>query len=156
MTAKVLHQIQLAGPWEIVPLDFDWEADAATPARENGRIPRRVKLPLAWGAIFGDRLGKARFSRHFHTPTNLGDETVWIIVEDVRLPGRVCLNGTLLGHLEGAPEHRVEFEVTRLLTTRNLLSFDLTAEREGPARRDDDAPCGLWKPVVLQIRSGRS
>src|SRR5262249_24513061 len=87
-----------------------------------------------------DFTGTVRFARRFGYPGRIDDyERVWLTFAGVAGVAAVCLNGTALGSCDGP----YEFEVTRLLSERNLLRVDV----EGSG-----GDAGLWGEVALEVR----
>jgi hypothetical protein len=73
--------------------------------------------------------GSVSLYRRFGKPTNLTQETVWLIFDEVMGNASVTLNETALGVLTGAGE----FDITELLQERNALeaTFDAANEMDG-------------------------
>jgi hypothetical protein len=145
------HWIRLRGPWDVA-----W-IEARDDAHEGERpLCQRVRLPAGWLEIFGNRTGTARFVRRFQCPTGLDrDERVLVTLCDVRCRVSAQLNDAVLMPLEepvgdeaSSPcEDSLSFEITPLLQPRNRLSLELTVGHAHLAA----APCGLWRPVLLEI-----
>jgi len=145
------HWIRLRGPWDVA-----WIAP-----RENGYEGdrpsfHRVRLPAGWKELFGNRIGTARFERRFQCPTGLDpDERVLVTLCDVRCGISAQLNDAVLTPLKeplgdeaSSPcEDSLSFEITPLLQPSNRLSLDLTVDHAQLAA----GPCGLWRPVLLEI-----
>jgi hypothetical protein len=98
-------------------------------------------MPCRWRDCgLADFTGKIRFARRFGYPGRIDDyERVWLTFAGVAGRADVCLNGTTLGTC-AAP---CEFNVTRLLSERNLLQVDI----EGCS-----GDAGLWGEVALEVR----
>jgi hypothetical protein len=78
----------------------------------------RIRLRDPWGAEpLPD--GRTRYARRFGRPTNLGTDTVWLILEGQTAPSEVWLNGERLAD----PVGNREFEVTGRLDERNGLEI---------------------------------
>ncbi len=140
------HWIRLRGPWVV-----DW-----LKATDGNEQSRRVRLPASWEDIFGDRRGTARFKRRFQRPTNLdADERVVITLCEVRCEVAVSLNDRALEPLSkplGDPESALgddllSFDVTEMLEATNQLVIDLSVS----GTPSSETPCGLWKPVLLEV-----
>lgn len=131
------HRIRLRGPWECEPL-------ARMPASAEPLPPRcRLILPCRWRDGLGEFAGRVRFRRRFGLPRTLDAfERIWLTFAGIEDRALFHLNGELLGQQDQANEP-CEFEVTRLLRTRNELVVDVEA-----ASGDG----GLWGEVVLEIR----
>jgi hypothetical protein len=120
------HRIRLRGPWECEP---------------SGRPALRMTLPCRWadGGLL-DFSGRVRFRRRFGYPGQIDAfERVWLTLAGVSDRAEVQLNGTALGNCDGP----VEFDVTRLLGSRNELIVDV----EGTAESG-----GLWGEAALEVR----
>jgi hypothetical protein len=98
-------------------------------------------MPCRWRECgLGDFTGTVRFARRFGYPGRIDDyERVWLTLAGVAGRAAVCLNGTTLGSCDGP----CEFDVTRLLSERNLLHVDV----EGSG-----GDAGLWGEVALEVR----
>ncbi len=139
------HRIRLRGPWECEPLArIVRHADGAS-ARQTDALPPpcRMTLPCRWheGGLTGF-IGRVRFRRHFGAPRQMDPhEHLWLTFAGVDELAEVWLNSQFLGRHEGS--EAFEFEVTRLLQTRN----DLTVEVEAGSDHG-----GLWGEVALEVR----
>jgi len=145
------HWIRLRGPWEV-----EWMAPPPGERASADVATGRVRLPTAWSELFGDRGGTARFSRRFQQPTNLdADERVLVTLSEVRCKVTALLNGSPVSPLtlpvgdpESAPgDDTLSFEITSLLQPTNRLTLELMVE--DPEKHEK--PCGLWRPVLLEI-----
>ena len=86
--------------------------------------------------------GRARFRRRFGYPGQIDAyERVWLTLEGVSDFADVQLNGAVLGSCGG--DGPFEFEITRLLGSRNELIIDV----EGTAERG-----GLCSETALEVR----
>ena len=122
------HRIRLRGPWECEP---------------SGRPPLRMTLPCRWadGGLL-DFNGRVRFRRRFGYPGQIDAyERVWLTLAGVSDRAEVQLNGAALGSCGG--DGPFEFEITRLLGSRNELTVDV----EGTAERG-----GLVGETALEVR----
>jgi hypothetical protein len=122
------HRIRLRGPWECEP---------------SGRPPLRMTLPCRWadGGLM-DFSGRVRFRRRFGYPGQIDAyERVWLTLAGVSDRAEVRLNGAALGSCGG--DGPFEFEITRLLGSRNELIVDV----EGAAERG-----GLCGETALEVR----
>jgi hypothetical protein len=89
-----------------------------------------------------DFAGRVRFRRRFGYPGRIDTyERVWLTFAGLSGVAEVGLNGTFLGRQEGPGPF--EFEVTRLLQSRN----ELTVELDAPG-----GDGGLWGEVALEVR----
>lgn len=136
-----VHRIRLMGPW-----DFDWSGtDSSSASPQRGSI----KMPCTWRSLFGNEKGHATFSRRFHRPTNLeSHEKVVLVFSGLGGDGDVSLNGVRLRSFTLA-DQTLECDVTERLLPFNQLQvairFDPTVGNE--------APGGLYEPVIIEIRS---
>ena len=106
-------------------------------------------MPADWRDVFGGRAGRARFTRRFGRPTNLGpDEQVLLVFEDVGGRSTIELNGDRLGEIQ-AGQARVAFDVTDRLQDNNRLTVEMVF---APAAVPRTAG-GCWQEVALEIRS---
>lgn len=109
------HRIRLRGPWEAAG--------------------RTVKLP---GPVPGFT-GRVALSRRFGYPGTIdAQERVWLVVEGLRRPARLSLNGEALGELSTSGE----FDVTSRLLERNGLVIETETDGESP-----------WAEVALEVRA---
>lgn len=110
-----MHTIRLRGPWQIAAL-----------ISENPTTGE-IEIPGDWGTVFGSEFaGPARFTRRFGLPTNLTNERVTLVIEQIRGAGSIALNGVPLGEQsEGNGARR--YEITALLKLRNVLEIALQA-----------------------------
>lgn len=144
------HRIRLRGPWE-----YEWLAPPLQPPEQQDRSDTkcpaaqgRVKMPIDWRSLFGDRVGKVRFRRRFGCPTNLEPhERVFLVFDGIGGEAQVTLNDRPLGAI-AAEKDTAEFEVTGLLNWRNQMTVDIDFD---PAR-SPGRPGGLWAAVVLEMR----
>jgi hypothetical protein len=121
------HRIRLRGPWECEP---------------SGRPPLRMTLPCRWadGGLL-DFSGRVRFRRRFGYPGQIDAyERVWLTLAGVGDHAEVQLNGAALG---SCGDGSFEFDITRLLGSRNELIVDV----EGTAESG-----GLWGETALEVR----
>ena len=138
-TAKLMHRINLKGPWGYQPLE----------GNEPGALPASgtVKFPADWKSFLGDFRGRTLFTRTFNCPTNLEpQDRVDLLLDGFADCARVTLNGKFVGEAVNPPAS-VRFEITSLLERHNHLQIEI--QWEGAA----DQPGGLWAPVALQIVS---
>jgi hypothetical protein len=145
------HWIRLRGPWDVAWITPREDAHDRGPSSFQ-----RVRLPADWKEIFGNRTGTARFVRRFQCPTNLDrDERVLITLCDVQCTVSARLNDVGLiplaepiGEEASSPcEDSLSFDITELLQPANRVSLELTVDHTqiGPE------PCGLWRPVLLEV-----
>ncbi len=146
------HWIRLRGPWDVSWINPPPGGDDPPPGVASGR----VILPANWRDLFGDRPGTARFCRRFQRPSNLDpEERVLITLCEVRCRVRAVLNDTVLSPIDepigdpaSAPcEESLSFDMTDAMSQANRLVLDLTVE----GTETDEGPCGLWRPVLLEI-----
>lgn len=138
-----VHRIRLLGPWE-----FSWEettAGAPPPVTAG-----TTAMPSDWRSLFEAAAGTALFRRRFHCPSNLGPhERVWLVCTGVR--GR----GTILFNDEPRASFASDGGAVECDLTAHLKPFNVVGLRVSVAPTETDAsPCGLFEPVVLEIRSG--
>jgi hypothetical protein len=157
-----MHIIRLRGPWEYKPLAHVsiGEGDIRRESVESLPPGGRIQLPADWGATLGATFrGRVRYERRFGLPTNLDrHERVWLVVEGVDYFGAVSLNVTPLGSIIGY-NCPTEFEVTEILSPRNVLTLDVelpqyesdAATPDRPGRKH--LPGGPIGEVRLEIRS---
>ena len=76
------HIIRLRGPWELQALARFVPLGGGKHREETHDLPAagKVTVPGDWGELLGaDFVGRARYTRRFNCPTNLGpDERVWL------------------------------------------------------------------------------
>ena len=124
MVTTYPHRIRLRGPW-----NYQVMPDGPT---------GRVVMPASWGSF----RGTMTLRRPFGYPGQIDeDERVWLTLAGYSHRGQITLNGVLLAS-EQAGDQPLEFDVTGLLRTRNLLEIELTGQEEG----------GLWGEVALEVR----
>ena len=127
------HRIRLRGPWECVPIP---PADGLAPP------PHRVVMPCRWpeAGLAGFR-GLVRFLRKFGYPGRIDDfEHVWLTCDGCT----GCLELRVNQHLVAqAPGDRFAYDITPLLSQRNLLEVLMEGQ-------SDDA--GLRGEVAMEIR----
>ena len=131
-----MHIIRLRGPWQITPL--------------NGVAPKSLEteVPGDWTSALGsDYRGTAAYVRKFGLPTNLTNERVSLVVEQVTVLASLALNGQPLGNQSAADGQR-KYDVTSLLKLRNELQIIVASEAGGPA--------GGLGEVRLEIEEGTS
>ena len=115
-----MHTIRLRGPWQLSP------ASAADPTAIETNVPGD------WSALGADFAGPAHFIRKFGLPTNLSQERISLVIEQVHPRGHIELNGQLLGTQTAADGPR-QYEVTKLLQLRNTLRIEVELARQaGP------------------------
>jgi hypothetical protein len=102
-----------------------------------------MTLPCRWAeGGLADFSGRVRFRRRFGYPGQIDAyERVWLTLAGVSDRAEVQLNGAALGNCGG--EGPVEFDITRLLGSRNELIVDV----EGTADSG-----GLWGETALEVR----
>jgi hypothetical protein len=102
-----------------------------------------MTLPCRWtNGRLTDFSGLVRFRRRFGYPGQIDAyERVWLTLAGVSDRAKVQLNGAALGSCGG--DGPFEFEITRLLGSRNELVVDV----EGTAERG-----GLWGETALEVR----
>ena len=94
------------------------------PESEGLPAAARVTMPADWSATCGaDFLGRVRYRRTFHRPTDLDSgERVFLVVEPARSSACVTLKGALVGVVySGEPAGR--FEITDRLEEDNRLEI---------------------------------
>ena len=105
-------------------------------------------MPVSWQDAFGAVSGLVRFSRLFHSPTNLEpDERVVLAFEAVGGECSFQVNDTNL-QPEQCVDGALRSDVTVLLQPSNVVSATI---RFDP--RESEEHGGLWKPVSLEIHS---
>jgi beta-galactosidase/beta-glucuronidase len=146
VSAGRVHRIHLKGPWEFAWLSSPAFSREAAPAEAECFLDdRRIRMPVAWQAAFGDLAGTVQFRRHFNWPTNLDPgERAFVVFDGIGGTGDVRLNDEPLGTIAGGT---ASFEVTERFQSRNLLVVTLTFD----PRAAGESPGGLWAPVVLEI-----
>jgi hypothetical protein len=129
------YRIRLRGPWEYAWLE------------EGSGVPTEmdtVTMPVSWQELFGTRSGTALFRRRFNSPSNLReDQPVRIVVSQVGGDVAFRLNGRTVA-VATRPNGEISGDVTDLLEDFNVLEIKLSCN-------PDDAPVGLWQPVILEI-----
>jgi len=134
------HRIQLRGPWE-----YRWLG--TLPDELPFPAAGGVKMPADWQSLFGDRAGRARFSRRFNRPTNLEPhERVLIVLEHPVGRARLQLNDHELDTVSHATES-ARFDVTGILKPMNELVIDIELN---PTRHAN--PGELWRAVAIEIQ----
>lgn len=129
-----MHQIRLRGPWEVTG--------------PNDAAPRTVTMPQDWISLFSTTAGTARFTRWFHSPTNLDpEETVWLSLVGIGGTGTVTMNGIALKEVT-TNETSFAIDVTAVLKPRNRLDIEL---RYDPVR--DVGRGGLYGEIAVMIES---
>jgi hypothetical protein len=123
------HRIRLHGPWE-------YEITGG----ERGRF----RFADGWSRVVDKGfVGTVRLSRRFNRPTGLGDHNrVWLVVEAVPSGAKMSLNDDTLG-TGGSDARAAEFDITRRLDDRNLLTIDFAVV---------DSPDPSLTDVHLEIR----
>ena len=153
MPDKVIHSINLLGPWQ-----YDWldgtidDAALETADLETPRLPllsgSRIKMPASIQQAFGSACGRVRFSRRFQRPTNLDEfERVWLSFRGVGGAAAFLLNDVEIGRV-GVESETVDFDVTDQLSPSNNLAVEI----EWPPGVAPDRPGGLYGPVVIEMR----
>jgi hypothetical protein len=106
-----------------------------------------VRLPSDWQSLFGDRGGRARFSRRFNRPTGLepGDR-IDLVLEGWGGSAEIVLNGEPLGTFD-ATDGETRIGITELLAAHNRVSILLDF---APVQASG-APGGLFRPVAIEI-----
>ena len=112
------HRIRLHGPWEL----------RTNNATSSLTVPNT--LPVG---------GSVSLYRRFGQPTNLNQESVWLVLDGVRGIPTLTLNGTSLA----AVADYAEIDITTLLQQRNLLEVAFT---------DATVTDGITGAVYLEIR----
>ncbi len=143
------HRMYLKGPWQ-----YEWLSREGSPKSEAGSIDHtgtgKVKMPASWQACFGSVLGRVRFRRRFHRPSNLEPhERVFVVFDGVGGAADVKVNGAEMGSIFNASEP-VSFDVTNVLETSNELVVDI----EFDSNSADEGAGGLWAPVAIEVRAG--
>lgn len=146
-----LHIIRLRGPWDYQPLArFVLGAEGVQREEASDGLPPggRQLMPGDWSGTLGrEFIGRVRFERAFHCPTNLtASDRVDLLVEQVETQATVALNDSPLGQIATGERSWVA-EITRLLRPRNWLS--IVVECHG----DCDVAGGLVGEVRLEIRT---
>ncbi|MCO6459349.1 MAG: hypothetical protein J5I93_28905 [Pirellulaceae bacterium] len=146
-----IHIIRLRGPWDYQPLArFITDAGGTWQEDSSDGLPAagRQLMPGDWsGSIGADFIGRVRFERAFHCPTNLAaGDRVDLVVEQVETRATVALNDASLGRIS-AGQRSWRAEITRLLRPRNRLS--VVVECRGSC----GAIGGLVGEVRLEIRT---
>jgi hypothetical protein len=141
------HRIRLRGPWTCEPLFRLVPAPDGSWQRSTENLPPgfRLRMPGHWSdAGLGEFRGGVRCVRPFGYPGKIDDdERVWLTFAEVDGSADVTLNEQLLGTIYGS-QVPAEFEVTKLLRPRNVLSVDITAsEPDG----------GLGGEVAMEVRA---
>jgi hypothetical protein len=158
-----MHVIRLRGPWEYEPLARVWVGAGGARREDRDSLPSagRGQLPADWGLTLGaDFRGRVRYSRRFGLPTNLEPhEQVWLVAEGVDYSGTLELNGTALGEVTGYIGPPAEFNITRILSERNVLVFEIELANYEPGATvphrpgREHLPGGPIGEVRLEIRS---
>lgn len=95
--------------------------------------------------------GRARYTRRFGLPTNLGpEERVALVIGTVEYSATIHLNGQPLGQ-QIWDDGDQRYDVTEFLQPRNVLQIvvELRPETARPGR--EDQPGGLLGDVRLEI-----
>ena len=105
-------------------------------------------MPADWRSLFGDRPGRARFTRRFNRPTNLEPhERVRIVIERPSGTAQLRLNKQELGTALHAAES-ARFDVTGALRPMNELVIELEFS---PGQHAD--PNELWQAVIIEVQA---
>ena len=142
------HTIRLRGPWSYQVVEqFAGRAD----------VPRggRTTVPVDWGGYLdSDFRGRVHYRRSFNPPSTLDPhERLWLIVEGVDPCGRVSLNGSPLGTVDGYALP-ASFDVTRLVAARNEVVLEVESPVQPGLRPGRQAlPGGPIGEVRLEVRS---
>lgn len=158
-----VHHIRLKGPWE-----YEWLSSCAArstegEADETGGTNGRVQMPCDWRALFGERAGRARFTRVFHSPSGLeAGDSVRLVFAGVGGTLNAQLNGKLLVPASvdalnsvssglGSPveQPRIAFEITSQLRGVNRLAVEV----EFDPQAQTESPGGLFEMVTIEIES---
>jgi len=142
---KYPYKIYLKGPWQ-----YFWVGLMPQTAEFLGE--GTVRLPTSWTTLFGNAIGKVRFQRAFHRPTNLEkNEHVFLVFEGVGGLRNIFFNkNEMMAETNKLGRFSCEVEITDLLQPFNQL--ELVIERNGSERENE--PVGVRKPVRLEIRKG--
>lgn len=146
------HNIRLRGPWS-----FDVAEQIAGAAVPHAG---RTTVPCEWGEMLGsDFRGRVRYRRSFNPPATLDPhERLWLVCEGVDAFGRISLNGSLLGTIEGYALP-AGFDVTGLIAARNEIGLEVElppkATEQGAVLRPgrESLPGGPVGEVRLEVRS---
>ena len=156
------HVIRLRGPWELEPLARYVAGGGEVFREETRNLPPggKVSVPGDWGELLGrDFIGRARYTRRFNRPTNLGpDERVWLALDGVDPQADVALNGRPIGQANGY-QTIARFDITAALGEHNVLAVEVcmpatSLNDEGCRPGRAGQPGGLIGEVRLEI--GRS
>ncbi|MCA9264621.1 MAG: hypothetical protein KDA60_12260 [Planctomycetales bacterium] len=110
-----VHTIRLRGPWTyqlLTPPENSTNASAA--------VTGKWTLPADWSGLLGaDFAGRVKFRRIFHRPTNLGQEVVWLAIDEVVGRADILLNDIPVGTLDDGQHGR--WAITEHLALNNVL-----------------------------------
>jgi beta-galactosidase/beta-glucuronidase len=139
------HRIRLRGPWECEPLARVVIAgnDRKETVTTDLPAPRKMTMPCRWSeGGLPNFAGRVRFRRHFGYPGRIDEnEQVWLTFAGIEGVAEIWLNGQFLGRREES-QQPFEFEITRLLQSRNELRVEVEGAETG----------GLSGEVALEIR----
>lgn len=106
--------------------------------------PHRIRLRRPWRCESAENA--VRWWRAFQRPTGLaGGACVAAVVEDLAAPGRLWLNGVLLGELAGADGR---FDVTGRLAARNELMIEIPHLPPPASPAGDDPPAAVFLEIT--------
>ena len=146
---KPRHRIRLAGPWNAEILDSDSHRLLAGQSLKMRCIDADSTTSTA--ASFSGRLAAVR---KFNCPSGLDEQSkVWLCIDFLKVDTGLWLNDqplVLPSPCENAT--RLEFEITRLLSTFNTLTIK-TACPPATALVDLDQSIKLVAAVCLEIEA---
>lgn len=143
--SKPHYRILLRGPWECEWLEG--------PEPEIDDVPRRVRMPISWQDAFGRVGGRVRFTRRFHTPTNLEpDERVLLAFEAAGGQCSFAVNKTSI-QPEPYADDVLRCDVTELLQPANVATANVVEVDVEFDAREASEPGGLWELVAVEMHS---
>jgi hypothetical protein len=135
----MLDLVVFRGPPTTLEATGPAEKGLAIQEGQLGEVMHRIRLAAPWQFEAAGHL--ARWTRSFHRPTGLDvRQRVRLRIEGVETPGKVVLNGRMLGVLDGAGAP-VRFDVSDKLRARNELRLELASSFDGQ-RADRSTPPG--------------